>query len=121
MDNKVKEALGSASYLTYHYRQYTFEQLEKEMARVCGLCHKALDVSKDDSITDFERGQWSVIQNVIGYVKDYSLAVQLCREAGIGYKKIKALQKDCGYSYKEEVDDFLKESRNGGTELKLEE
>lgn len=53
MDNKVKEALGSASYLTYHYRQYTFEQLEKEMARVCELCHKALDVSKDDSITDF--------------------------------------------------------------------
>ena len=42
-------------------------------------------------------------------------------EKGIGYKKIKALQKDCGYSYKEEVNDFLKESRNGGTELKLKE
>lgn len=48
-------------------------------------------------------------------------AAQLCREAGIGYKKIKALQKDCGYSYKEEVNDFLKESRNCGTDLKLEE
>lgn len=47
--------------------------------------------------------QASVIQNVIGY------------------KKIKALQKDCGYSYKEEVNNFLKESRNGGTDLKLEE
>lgn len=121
MNNKVKEALGSASYLTYHWRQYTFEQLEKEMVRVCGLCHKALDIPQDDSVTDFERGQWSVIQNVIGYIKDYSLAAQLCREAGIGYKKIMALQKDCGYSYKEEVDDFLKESRNGGTCLKLEE
>lgn len=118
---KVKEALGSASYLTYHWRQYTFEQLEKEMVRVCGLCHKALGIPQDDSVKDFERGQWSVIQNVIGYIKDYSLAAQLCREAGIGYKKIKALQKDCGYSYKEEVNDFLKESRNGGTELKLEE
>ena len=121
MDNKVKEALGSASYLTYHWRQYTFEQIEKEMVRVCGLCQKVLGNTQDDSITDFDRGQWSVIQNVIGYVKDYSLAAQLCREAGIGYKKIKALQKDCGYSYKEEVNDFLKESRNGGTELKLEE
>lgn len=121
MNNKVKEALGSASYLTYHWRQYSFEQLEKEMVRVCGLCDKALGIPQDDSVTDFERGQWSVIQNVIGYVKDYSLAVQLCREAGIGYKKIKALQKDCGYSYKEEVNDFLSESRNGGTELKLEE
>ena len=39
MSNKVKEALGSASYLTYHWRQYSFEQLEKEMVRVCGLCH----------------------------------------------------------------------------------
>ena len=29
MDNKVKEAFGSASYLTYHWRQYSFEQLEK--------------------------------------------------------------------------------------------
>lgn len=121
MSNKIKEALGSASYLTYHWRQYTFEQLEKEMARVCGLCHKALGIPEDDSITDFERGQWSVIQNVIGYVKDYSLAVELCREAGIGYKKIKALQKDCGYSFKEEVNDFLKDSRNGGTAFKLEE
>lgn len=46
MDNKVKEALGSASYLTYHWRQYTFEQLIKEMARVCGLCDKALGVPK---------------------------------------------------------------------------
>lgn len=121
MNNKAKEALNSASYLTYHWRQYSFEQLEKEMARVCGLCHKALCVSLDDSVTDFERGQWSVIQNVIGDVKDYSLAAELCREAGIGYKKIKDLQKDCGYSYKEEVNDSLKESRNGGTELKLEE
>ena len=121
MDNKVKEALGSASYLTYHWRQYSFEQLEKEMVRVCGLCDKALGRFKDDSITDFERGQWSVIQNVIGYVENYSLAAELCREAGIGYKKIKALQKDCGYSYKEEVNDFLKESRNCGTDLKLED
>lgn len=113
MDKKVKEVLGSASYLTYHWRQYSFEQLEKEMVRVCGLCNKALGRFKDDSITDFERGQWSVIQNVIGYVENYnSLAAELCLEAGIGYKKIKALQKDCGYSYKEEVNNFLKESRN---------
>lgn len=57
MDNKVKEALGSAIYLTYHWSQYTFEQLRKEMARVCGLCDKALGRLKDNSITDFERGQ----------------------------------------------------------------
>lgn len=121
MNNNVKEALGSASYLTYHWSQYSFEQLQKEMARVCGLCNKALGRFKDDEITDFERGQWSVIQNVIGYIKDDSLAAELCREAGIGYKKIQALQKDCGYTYKEEINAFLYESRNGGTDLKLEE
>lgn len=121
MNNKVKEALGSASYLTYHWSQYSFEQLQKEMVKVCGLCHKALNIPQDDSVTDFERGQWSVIQNVIGYLKEYSSAVQLCREAGIGYKKIMALQEDCGYTYKEEVNDFLKENRNVGTCLKLEE
>ena len=121
MDNKVKETLNIARYLTYHWRQYTFEQLEKEMVRVCGLCDKALGRFKYDSITDFERGQWSVIQNVIGYVENYSLAAELCREAGIGYKKIKDLQKDCGYSYKEEVNNFIKESKTSGTHLKLEE
>ena len=121
MDNKVKETLNIARYLTYHWSQYTFEQLQKEMARVCGLFDKALGSFKDDSITDFERGQWSVIQNVIGYVENYSLATELCREAGIGYKKIKALQKDCGYSYKEEVNNFIKESKTSGTYLKLED
>lgn len=49
MDKKVKEALGSASYLTYHWSQYTFEQLIKEMARVCGLCDKALDIALQTS------------------------------------------------------------------------
>lgn len=82
---------------------------------------EALGLFKGDEITDFERGQWSVIQNVISFVKDYQIAAELCREAGFGYKKIAALQKDCGYSYKEEVNNFLKESRNGGTDLKLEE
>ena len=120
MDNKVKEALGSASYLTYHWSQYTFEQLIKEMARVCGLCDKALGRLKDDSITDFERGQWSVIQNVISFVQNYQIAAELCREAGFGYKKIAELQKDCGNSLKEDVNNFIKESKTSGTSLKLE-
>lgn len=121
MDNKVKEALNSASYLTYHWSQYTFEQLIKEMARVCGLCNKALGRFKDDSITDFERGQWSVIQNVISFVQDYQIAAELCKEAGFGYKKIAELQKDCGNSLKEDVNNFIKESKTSGTYLRLEE
>lgn len=37
----LKEAVGKGSYLSYHWRQYTFEQLEKEMRELCGLCLKA--------------------------------------------------------------------------------
>lgn len=121
MNNKVKEALNSASYLTYHWSQYTFEQLIKEMARVCGLCDKALGCFKYDSITDFERGQWSVIQNVISFVQNYQIAAELCREAGFGYKKIAELQKDCGNNLKEDVNNFIKESKISGTSLKLED
>lgn len=47
MNVKVKEALNSTSYLTYHWRQYSFEQLEEEMIRICGLCNKALNISKE--------------------------------------------------------------------------
>ena len=121
MDNKVKETLCSASYLTYHWRQYSFEQLEKEMVRVCGLCDKALGRFKDDRITDFERGQWSVIQNVISFVQNYQIAAKLCIEAGFGYKKIAELQKDCGNNLKEYVNNFIKESKISGTSLKLED
>lgn len=47
MNTIIKEALNSAIYLTYHWRQYSFEQLEKEMARVCELCTKALIISEE--------------------------------------------------------------------------
>lgn len=82
---------------------------------------EALGIPQDDSVTDFERGQWSVIQNVISFVKDYQIAAELCREAGFGYKKIAELQKDCGYSLKEDVNNFIKESKTSGTYLRLEE
>ena len=48
MNAKVKEALSSASYLTYHWKQYSFEQLEEEMIRICGLCNKSLNISKEE-------------------------------------------------------------------------
>lgn len=34
-------------------------------------------------ITEFEKGQWSVIQNVITFMKDDQTAMELCREAGL--------------------------------------
>lgn len=43
---------------------------------------------KKNHITDFERGQWSVIQNTIAFLEDYQTAFELCREAGFGVNKI---------------------------------
>lgn len=52
-------------------------------------------------ITEFEKGQWSVIQNVITFMEDDQTAMELCREAGFGKKKILELEKDS--------DTFIKE------------
>ena len=51
-------------------------------------------------ITEFEKGQWSVIQNVITFM-------ELCREAGFGKKKILELEKDSG-TFIKEIKAFLK-------------
>ena len=58
-------------------------------------------------ITDFERGQWSVIQNVIAFMEDYHTAMELCREAGFGKSKIMELETDSD-TFMEKVKDFLK-------------
>lgn len=49
---------------------------------------------KKNRITDFERGQWSVIQNVISFMQDYHTAMELCREAGFGKSKVLELETD---------------------------
>lgn len=58
-------------------------------------------------ITKFEEGQWSVIQNVITFMKDDQTAYELCREAGFGKKKILELEKSSD-TYQKEVKGFLK-------------
>lgn len=58
-------------------------------------------------ITEFEKGQWSVIQNVITFMKDDQTAMELCKEAGFGKKKILELEKD-SCTFMNEVKAFLK-------------
>lgn len=82
---------------------------------------KSAEPSSCIEITDFDRGMWCVIQIVLTAQKDYSLTAELCREVGFGFNKIKALQEDCGQSFEEEVNDFLKDCSNGGTDLNLAE
>lgn len=58
-------------------------------------------------ITEFEKGQWSVIQNVITFMEDDQTAMELCKEAGFGKKKILELEKD-SCTFMNEVKTFLK-------------
>ena len=58
-------------------------------------------------ITEFEKGQWSVIQTVIVFMEDDHTAMELCREAGFGKKKILELETDSG-SFMEETRLFQK-------------
>lgn len=58
-------------------------------------------------ITEFEKGQWSVIQTVIVFMEDDHTAMELCREARFGKKKILELETDSG-SFMEETRLFLK-------------
>lgn len=59
-------------------------------------------------ITDFERGQWCVIQTLI-MMQDFEVAERLCNELNVGISKIKALQKNCEGKIGEEVLSFLKD------------
>lgn len=111
---KVKELVEQIDFMVHDFIDSDKQEQLQNL-----VCEVQEELSKTENITDFECSQWSVILNVIGFVKDYSIAAELCREASIGYKKIKILQKVCSYSYREEVNDFLTESRHGGTSLKL--
>nr|DAG32008.1 MAG TPA: hypothetical protein [Caudoviricetes sp.] len=57
-------------------------------------------------ITEFEKGQWAVIQNVIVSMEEDQIAMELCREAGFGNKKILELETDSG-TFMEEIKSFL--------------
>ena len=57
-------------------------------------------------ITEFEKGQWAVIQNVIVSMKEDQIAMELCREAGFGKKKILELETDSD-TFMEEIKSFL--------------
>jgi hypothetical protein len=57
-------------------------------------------------ITEFEKGQWSVIQTVIVFMEDDHTAMELCRKAGFDKKKILELETDSG-SFMEETRSFL--------------
>lgn len=63
---------------------------------------------KTKRITEFEKGQWSVIQTVIDFMKDYHIACELCNEMGFGRSKVLELEADSD-TFMDEVKDFLKE------------
>lgn len=104
----LKEAVNKGSYLSYHWRQYTFEQLEKEMRKLCGLCRKAEEEIGKSRITDFERGSWLLIQSRIIQKLEDVPTVEMIKVANFSKQKMIELEKDCGGLYLQEVKNFIK-------------
>lgn len=104
----LKDAVNKGSYLSYHWRQYTFEQLEKEMRELCGLCLKAQKEIEKTRITDFERGSWLLIQSRIAQQLEDVPTVEMIKIANFSKQKMIELEKDCGGQYLTEVKKFIK-------------
>ena len=104
----LKEAVNKGSYLSYHWRQYTFEQLEKEMRELCGLCLKAQKEIDKTRITDFDRGSWLLIQSQIIQKLEDVPTVEMIKVANFSKQKMIELEKDCGGQYLKEVREFIK-------------
>ena len=104
----LKEAVGKGTYLSYHWRQYTFEQLEKEMRELCGLCLKAEKEIEKSRITDFERGSWLLIQSRIIQKLESVATVEMIKTANFSKQKMIELEKDSGGQYLKEVKTFIK-------------
>lgn len=104
----LKDAVNKGSYLSYHWRQYTFEQLEKEMRELCGLCLKAQKEIEKTRITDFERGSWLLIQSRIIQKLESVATVEMIELANFSKQKMIELEKDCGGQYLKEVREFIK-------------
>ena len=104
----LKDAVNKGSYLSYHWRQYTFEQLEKEMRELCGLCRKAEKEIEKSRITDFERGSWLLIQSRIIQKLESVPTVEMIKLANFSKQKIIELERDSGSQYMKEVKTFIK-------------
>ena len=104
----LKDAVNKGSYLSYHWRQYTFEQLEKEMRELCGLCRKAEKEIEKSCITDFERGSWLLIQSRIIQKLESVPTVEMIKLANFSKQKIIELERDSGSQYMKEVKTFIK-------------
>lgn len=104
----LKEAVGKGSYLSCHWRQYTFEYLEKEMRELCGLCLKAEKEIEKSRITDFERGSWLLIQSRIILKLESVATVEMIKTANFSKQKMIELEKDSGGQYLKEVETFIK-------------
>lgn len=104
----LKEAVLYGDYIGYHWRQYTFEQLEEKMRELCGACQSALKKVEKSHITDFERGSWLLIQSRIIQKLESVDTVEMIKTANFSKQKMIELEKDSGGQYLKEVETFIK-------------
>ncbi len=104
----LKEAVVYGDYIGYHWKQYTFEQLEKRMRELCRVCQHALGKIEKNHITDFERDSWLLIQSRIILKLESVDTVEMIKLANFSKQKMIELEKDCGGQYLKEVETFIK-------------
>lgn len=104
----LKEVVVYGDYIGYHWKQYTFEQLEKRMRELCGACQSALRKIEKSHITDFERGSWLLIQSRIILKLESVDTVEMIKTANFSKQKMIELEKDSGGQYLKEVETFIK-------------
>lgn len=104
----LKDAVVYGDYISYHWKQYTFEQLEKRMRELCGACQNALRKIEKSHITDFERGSWLLIQSQIIQKLESVATVEMIKTANFSKQKMIELEKDSGGQYLKEVKTFIK-------------
>lgn len=104
----LKEAVVYGDYISYHWKQYTYKQLEQRMQELRKACQVALGKIKKNHITDFERGSWLLIQARIVQKLESVATVEMIKVANFSKQKMIELEKDCGGQYLKEVREFIK-------------
>lgn len=78
------------------------------LSRLFAKCREAKKEVEKNSVTDFERGSWLLIQSRIILKLESVATVEMIKTANFSKQKMIELEKDSGGQYLKEVETFIK-------------
>lgn len=78
------------------------------LSRLFAKCREAKKEVEKNSVTDFERGSWLLIQSRIIQKLESVATVEMIKTANFSKQKMIELEKDSGGQYLKEVETFIK-------------